>query len=345
MTTRFNVRKKVLGNLSPIRLAHKNGNDTAETSSAPEVSPPATIDPISIDTGMFGESQIMAAHLLPGEKPALIDTGPANTADNVIEALTALGIKRLNSIVLTHVHFDHAGGAGRLAEHYPEATIYIHERGRPHLVDPQKLADAVKDIWGGRAEALFGMPAPIDPERIRTLADGDTIDLGDRTIEAIATPGHTRAHMVFFDSTTGAMICGDALGLQLPGSRIIRPSTPPSDYSQPDTIASIDRLREYEPASLHLAHYGRAQQTPEATFDRAIVAINDWHESFEKKSELAESEEELLRSVNACVEATLEPVPPSVRRGFESVNPAWLNIAGMRGERDRRLHGDLSDAA
>lgn len=344
MTTRFNVRKKVLGNLSPIRLAHKNGN-TAESSPAPEASPPDSIEPIAIDTEMFGETQIMAAHLLPGEKPALIDTGPANTADNVIAALNALGVKRLESIVLTHVHFDHAGGVGRLAERYPEATIYIHERARPHLIDPRQLSDAVKGIWGGRAESLFGMPAPIDPGRIRTLADGDLIDLGDRSIEAIATPGHTRAHMVFFDVATGAMICGDALGLQLPGSRIIRPSTPPSDYSQTDTIASIDRLRGYEPSSLHLAHYGPAQQTPEATFDRAIVAINDWHESFERKSELAETEEELLRSVNACVEATLEPVPPSVRRGFESVNPAWLNIAGMRGERDRRLHGDLSDAA
>ena len=344
MTTRFNVRKKVLGNLSPIRLAHKNGT-TAESSPKPEVTPPTTIEPIALDTQMFGEPGIMAAHLLPGEKPALVDTGPANTADTVISALSALGITRLDSIVLTHVHFDHAGGAGRLAERYPEATIYIHERGAPHLSDPERLTASVKDIWGGKAESLFGSPTAVPADRVRTIADGDRIDLGDRQIEAIATPGHTRAHMVFFDPSTGAMICGDALGLQLPGSRIIRPSTPPSDYSRSDAIDSIDRLREYEPASLHLAHFGAAQQSPQATFDRAILAINDWHEKFEAKSEIAESEEELLRSVNACVEATLEPVPPSVRRGFESVNPAWLNIAGMRGERDRRLHGDLSDAA
>lgn len=335
-----------MGNLSPIRLAAKNGTaaESPKASKDPEVSPPTTIEPIALDTEMFGETQIMAAHLLPGEKPALIDTGPANTAENVIESLTALGIKKLDSIVLTHVHFDHAGGAGKLAEHYPDATIYIHERGVEHLTDPSRLADAVKSIWGGKAESLFGMPTPIAAERIQTISDGDLIDLGDRRIEAIATPGHTRAHMVFFDPETGAMVCGDALGLQLPGSRIIRPSTPPSDYSRSDTIASIERLREYAPTSLHLAHFGPAQQAPDPTFDRAILAINEWHDSFQRKSESAESEEELLRSVNACVEATLEPVPPSVRRGFESVNPAWLNIAGMRGERDRRLRG-LSDAA
>ena len=344
MTTRFNVRKKVLGNLKPTRLAHKNGA-AAEPSSPAEIAPPATPDPIAIDTQMFGEPEIMAAHLLPGEKPARIETGPANTADNVIAALTALGIKQLDSIVLTHVHFDQAGGAGRLAEHYPEATVYLHESGASYLSEPETLAESAKSIWEGRAESMFGMPSPVASERIQTISDGDEIDLGDRKIQAIATPGHTRTHMVFFDPETGAMICGDALGLQLPGSRIIRPSTPPSDYSRTDTIRSIGHLREFEPESLHFAHFGRAQQSPAATFDRAIVALNEWHEKFESKSEIAESEEELLRSVNACVEATLEPVPPSVRRGFESVNPAWLNIAGMRGERDRRIRGDLSDAA
>jgi glyoxylase-like metal-dependent hydrolase (beta-lactamase superfamily II) len=344
MTTRFNVRKKVLGGLSPMRLSPRNGA-AATSAPAPRPSLPDTIEPIALDTEMFGESEIMAAHLLPGEKPALIDTGPANTADNVIAALTGLGVEHLDSIVLSHVHFDHSGGAGRLAERYPGATVYVHEQGVNHLTDPRSLADSAETVWDGKAETLFGMPRPVPAERIRTIGDGDTIDLGDRTVEAIATPGHTRAHMVFFDQATGAMICGDALGLQLPGSRIIRPSTPPSDYSQRDAIASIERLREYRPTSLHLAHFGPAQQTPDATFDRAILALNDWHESFREKSETAESEEELLRSVNACVEATLEPVPPSVRRGFESVNPAWLNIAGMRGERDRRLQGDLSDAA
>ncbi|MGA7436023.1 MAG: MBL fold metallo-hydrolase [Solirubrobacterales bacterium] len=334
MTTRFNVRKKVLGNLTPLRLAHKNG-PAAKSGPNPEVSPPTTIEPVVIDTDMFGEPEIMAAHFLPGEKPALVDTGPANTAENVIEALDTLGIKRLDSIVLTHVHFDHAGGAGRLAEHFPEATVYIHADAAEHLVDPHQLAETVESVWHQDAEGLFGLPVPLPEGRIRTIGHGDRIDLGDRQLEAIASPGHTRAHMVFLDRGTGAMICGDALGLQLPGSRVIRPSTPPSDYSHADSVASINRMREFDPTSLHLAHFGPAQQDPEATFDRAIIAIDDWHESFERKSEIAEDEEELLRSVNACVEATLESVPPSVRRGFESVNPAWLNIAGMAGERDR----------
>ncbi len=342
MNTRFNVRKKVLGNLNTTRFASRNGH--AKSSSPTGVSPPKTNEPVAIDTQMFGEPEMMAAHLLPGPRPAIVDPGPANTAENVIDALGALGIDRLDSIILTHIHFDHAGGAARLAREYPGATVYIHSRVARHLADPTQLTESVKAVWGDETEPLFGFPGSIDPDRIESLEDGDTIDLGDRRLEAIATPGHTRAHMSFYDQKTHAVICGDALGLQLPGSRIIRPSSPPADYSREDAIASIGRIRAKNPSSLHLAHFGLARQDPSATCDRAIIAINDWHDSFLKKRETSDGEEDLLRRFNACVEATLEPVPPSVRRGFEAVNPAWLNVAGMTGE-IARAQAKFADAA
>ncbi|MBK5232707.1 MAG: MBL fold metallo-hydrolase [Thermoleophilia bacterium] len=298
-----------------------------------------------IDTQMFGEPEMMAAHLLPGARPAIVDPGPANTAENVIDALGDLGIDQLDSIILTHIHFDHAGAAARLAREYPGATVYIHSRVTRHLADPSQLTESVKSVWGDQTESLFGFPESIDPDRIQSLEDGDTIDLGDRLLEAIATPGHTRAHMSFYDQKTTAILCGDALGLRLPGSPIIRPASPPADYSREEAIASIERIRAKKPSSLHLAHFGLARQDPEATCDRAIRAINDWHESFLKKRETSEGEEDLLRRVNACVEAKLEPnVKASVRRGFEAVNPTWLNVAGMTGEIER-AHAKFSDAA
>ena len=293
---------------------------------------------------MFGEPEMMAAHLLPGAKPAIVDPGPANRASDVIEGLDALGIDQLDSIILTHIHFDHAGAAAILAERYPGATVYIHSRVAKHLADPTRLTESVKAVWGEATEDLFGFPASIDPDRIESLEDGDRIDLGDRSLETIATPGHTRAHMSFYDEKTTAVLCGDALGLQMPGSRIIRPASPPADYSREDAIASVNRLRAKHPSSLHLAHFGLARQDPEATCDRAILAINDWHESFLNKRESSVGEEDLLRRVNACVEAKLEPVPPSVRRGFEAVNPTWLNVAGMTGELER-AQARFSDAA
>ncbi|MGK2931347.1 MAG: MBL fold metallo-hydrolase [Solirubrobacterales bacterium] len=342
MNTKFNVRKKVLGNLSSARFASLNGH--AKSTTSKKIEPPRTIEPVVIDPLMFGETEMMAAHLLPGSRPAIVDPGPANTAENVIEGLEALGIDQLSSIVLTHIHFDHAGGAARLAREYPDATVYIHSRVAKHLAEPAQLTESVKQVWGDRTEALFGFPDPIDRDRIQSLEDGDTIDLGDRLLEAVATPGHTRAHMSFFDQKTSAVICGDALGLQLPGSCIIRPSSPPADYSREDAISSIGRIRAKNPSSLYLAHFGLARQDPSATCDRAIVAINDWHESYLGKRETSEGEEDLLRRVNACVEAKLEPVPPSVRRGFEAVNPTWLNVAGMNGEIERAQRA-FSDAA
>lgn len=342
MKTRFNVRRKVLGNLSTNGFASRNGH--TESRPSPLTALPRTSEPIVLDTMMFGEPEMMASHLIPGSRPAIVDAGPANGAGNVIEALEGLGVTKLDSIILTHIHFDHAGAAGHLAEHFPDATVYIPSGVAAHLADPARLTESVKSIWGPQTEELFGFPEAIDPDRIQGLADGDTIDLGDRKLEAIRTPGHTRAHMSYFDPKTGAMMCGDALGLQLPGSRIIRPSSPPTDYSRDDTIASIDRIRSKQPASLHLAHFGLARQDPNATCDRAILAINDWHESFLAKLDDSEDEEDLLRRLNACVEAKLEPVPPSVRRGFEAVNPTWLNIAGLNGEL-HRAGRELPDAA
>ncbi len=343
MNTKFNVGKKVLGNLNSSGFASRNAH--AKNSPRPNmIEPPRTIEPVVIDSLMFGEAEMMAAHLLPGSRPAIVDPGPANTAENVIEGLEGLGIERIDSIVLTHIHFDHAGGAARLAREYPDATVYIHSRVARHLAEPAQLTESVKAVWGDRTESLFGFPEPVDPGRIESLEDGDTIDLGDRLLEAVATPGHTRAHMSFYDQKTSAVLCGDALGLQLPGSRIIRPSSPPTDYSREEAIASIGRIRAKNPSSLHLAHFGLARQDPSATCDRAIVAINDWHESYLNKRETSEGEEDLLRRVNACVEAKLEPVPPSVRRGFEAVNPTWLNVAGMNGEMERAQRA-FSDAA
>lgn len=288
-----------------------------------------------IDAMMFGEPELLAAHLLPGPKPCLIDPGPANTALELISQLEALGVDELDSIVLTHIHFDHAAGAGALARRYPGASVRIHSRVAGHLIDPERLIAGVKSVWGEKTESLFGLPSPVESERVVALEDGDRIDLGNRSLVAVATPGHTRAHMAFLDDQTGALFCGDALGVQLPSSRVIRPSTPPSDFSLPDTRASIRRLSEIGALSVHLPHFGPSSTEPAEIFDQATDSLARWHESFLRNRDAADSELDLQRRLNACVEASLEPVPPATRKGFEAINPVWLNIAGMSGEAER----------
>jgi glyoxylase-like metal-dependent hydrolase (beta-lactamase superfamily II) len=141
--------------------------------------------------------------------------------------------------------------------------------------------------------------------------------------------------MAFLDDQTGALFGGDALGVMLPSSRAIRPSTPPSDFSVADALASIRRLEQVEPETVHLPHFGRTSTGPDRIFDQAAESLERWHASFLRNRESSDSDLDLQRRLNACVEASLEPVTPVTRKGFEAINPVWLNIAGMTAEADR----------
>ncbi len=352
MNTRFHLRERVFGDLKSVgHTARRPATGQTEETEGPEalvapgISAPSGPEPEAIDTFMFGEPEMMAAHLLDGPRSAIVDPGPANTVQNLKASLDAMGIDRIDSIVLTHIHFDHAAGAAKLAEHFPEASIYIHSRVAAHLVDPGRLIEGVRSVWGEKTEELFGLPDPIDADRVVAIGDGDSIDLGDRRLEAVATPGHTRAHLSFRDSETGAVLCGDAIGLQLPSSRVIRPSTPPSDFGFEDARESIDRLSRIEATSVHLPHFGETSSPPDQVFDQADEVLCRWHESFTENREASESDLELQRRLNACVEASLEPVTPVVRKGLEAVNPVWLNIAGMTAEAERAARDSSRPAA
>lgn len=303
---------------------------------APRVTPSI---PTALDTRMFGSAGSTAAYLIDSPKPALIDAGAASTVDAVIAGIGEHGVEEVRSIVLTHIHLDHAGGAGHLAERFPEATVYIHERVAPYLSDPGPLVEGVRSVWGDSTEPLFGLPTPIDAGRIRSIGDGDEIDLGDRSLRVIATPGHTRAHHSFLDEGTGALICGDALGIQIPESRVARPATPPADFSYTDALASIERLREIGAESIHLAHFGQAGPDPDAACARAAETLTRWHEIFLRQREYADSDEELLRGFHCALEAGVETASPAIRRRLELINPAWLNVAGMTLEADRIARG------
>lgn len=342
MNTRFHLRERVFGDLKSVGKDSRKPGGTQEAEPedgevvvAPGITSPDGPEPAAIDTFMFGEPEMMAAHLLTGPKTAIVDPGPANTVRNLVASLDAMEIDRLDSIVLTHIHFDHAAGAAKLARHFPDASIYIHRRVAEHVVDPARLIAGVRSVWGEKTEQLFGLPDPVEADRVVALDEGDSVDLGDRRLEAIATPGHTRAHMSFLDSETGAVLCGDAIGLQMPSSRVIRPSTPPSDFSFDEARRSIERLGKLGAASVHLPHFGRTRSSPGHVFDEAEQALSRWHEAFLRIRETSESDLELQRRFNAGVEASLEPVTPVIRKGFEAVNPVWLNIAGMTAEAER----------
>jgi glyoxylase-like metal-dependent hydrolase (beta-lactamase superfamily II) len=212
-----------------------------------------------VDTRMGGKASVTSAYLLHGSEPTLVETGPTTSVEAVTAGLQTLGLRDedLAHIVVTHIHLDHAGGVGTLARVFSRATIWVHERGAPHLADPTKLIRSATSVYGEeRLRTLFGPVDPAPPDRLRAIADGDRLDLGDRHLQILYTPGHASHHVALVDSRSGAVFTGDALGIHLPDDRVLRPATPPPDIDVESGLESIERIRSHARTVLLFSHFG-----------------------------------------------------------------------------------------
>ncbi len=233
----------------------------------------------AIDTFYGGRERYTAAYLLEADEPAIVETGPATSFEPVVAGLERLGIgpADLAHIVVTHIHLDHAGGVWRIAERFPNATVWVHERGARHLADPSRLIASATSIYGPETMAtLFGPVEPVAAQRIRALADGDRIELGARRLEAIATPGHAKHQVALVDSSTGAVFTGDALGIHPPDARVLRPATPPPDYDLELAVSSIERIRtRARGAKVLFSHFGPVDEV-DRICDLAVERFRSW---------------------------------------------------------------------
>ncbi|MGZ4149273.1 MAG: MBL fold metallo-hydrolase [Actinomycetota bacterium] len=239
-----------------------------------EVAPGIT----AIDTGMAGQPELNAVYLLTGDQPCLVETGPGSDGPVVVRALDGLGVGPgdLAHVVVTHIHMDHAGGAGALLERYPRAVVWVHERGAAHLVDPGRLVASTARTYGeARMRALYGEMRPSPADRVRAVTDGDTIDLGDRALEVLHTPGHASHHVALLDTATGAMCTGEAIGSYLPWADCYRPALPPPEVDVDAALASIDEIRSRRPSILLTSHFG-ATPDVETACRRASTRIVAW---------------------------------------------------------------------
>ena len=233
-----------------------------------------------IDTRMAGYEGITAGYLIRGERPCLVETGTAPSAPVVRDALAALGIGPgdLATVVVTHIHLDHAGGAGDIAAMFPAAQIVVHQRGARHLADPSRLMAGARLVYGRALERLFGVLAPVPAERIMALDDTGTVDLGGgRRLDSYYSPGHAKHHVGLVDSDTGDLYVGDAAGVYMPDTGDVRPATPPPDFDLAAALASIRKFAALRPARLMFSHYGPVDQVSE-TLDRSAEEINVWVE-------------------------------------------------------------------
>lgn len=213
------------------------------------------------------EPERTACYLILADKIALIETGPAPGTVHIKDALKKLGIPReqVDYIIVTHIHLDHAGGAGVMARDLPRAKVFVHPRGARHLIDPARLAAGARAIYGESFDRLFGAVLPVPGERVCTPADGEILDLGGgRILTFYHTPGHARHHIIIHDPASRGVFSGDTLGVRfqalsrLVGSDIILLSTPPPEFDPAGMIETLDRVAGLDLDYIYFAHYGRA---------------------------------------------------------------------------------------
>lgn len=242
-----------------------------------------------LDVGLYGVPRFGAVYVLDTERPGVVDTGTGADYDLLRAALDTVGIvlDELEVIALTHVHLDHAGGAGLLAADCPDAEVYVHRIGAPHLVDPARLVAGTKHVVGELWE-YHVEPVPISEERLVRLDDGDTIDLGDRELETLYVPGHAPHQVAFYDRTSDTLFTGDAAGMWLPDPGLLTVTTPPPNLDLERWLESHDRLREVDAGTLLYPHFG-PREAGDALDEHERLLV-EWVRDVETKREELDDE-------------------------------------------------------
>src|ERR671910_1676052 len=214
-----------------------------------------------IDLDFMDREQVIASFLLLGEdgtSAALVESGPTTCLERLKAGLGDHGVSRedVRQVFLTHIHLDHAGASGHLSELLPNATFYVHGVGYPHLVVPSKLVKSATRIYSESMDELWGEARPVPEDRVVILEQGGETEAAGGVLVAHDTPGHAYHHLAYLEPDSGTLFTGDVAGIRLPGQSYVRPPTPPPEIDVEAWIQSINYMRQINPASLWLTHFG-----------------------------------------------------------------------------------------
>ncbi len=217
----------------------------------------------SIDTNDLGLKNRTTSYIIVDDKIALIETSASPSIPYILNALEELHIKPsdIDYLILTHIHLDHAGGAGVMMKYCPNATVLVHPKGVRHLVDPSRLIASARSVYGENFDAIFGEILPIQEKQLYAIGDREIIRLGSSTLTFYYTKGHANHHISIHESLTNGMFVGDTTGVYYPDMTgeefdVILPSTSPNQFDPNLMEDSIQLFEKIKPNVLYFGHYG-----------------------------------------------------------------------------------------
>ena len=292
-----------------------------------------TMPDTTLDLRHLGRASYVASQVLEtAAGPVLLDTGPGSTLDNLIIGLDTLGyrVADLHAILLTHIHFDHAGATGLLVEQNPRLTVYVHERGAPHLIDPAKLVASATRVFGDNMDLYWGRFLPVPASQIQVLAGGEMVELGDRRFEVAYTPGHASHHVSFYEAADATAYVGDNGGIRVPIIPHPLPVTPPSDFNLEEWLATIDRIAAWNPRRLFSTHYGFSGD-PVSHLAELRVGLHAWANETKRLLETDGTDDDRATAFEQFVVRSLHgKAAPEVIRAhiaFSDFKASWYGIA------------------
>ncbi|MEZ4499976.1 MAG: MBL fold metallo-hydrolase [Thermomicrobiales bacterium] len=284
-----------------------------------------------IDLGFQNRRGIISAWLLHGDDSwALIETGPSSTLDHLRSSLQAIGITAadLDHILLTHIHLDHGGAAGVLAEQHAGTVVHVHPFGAPHLIDPGKLIASATRIYTDQMDSLWGTIRPVPESQVAIYGDGEVIEICGRPLQIVFTPGHAWHHVAVFDRDSRDLFTGDVAGIRMTGMDYICPPTPPPDLDPDAWRSSISTLQKLEPARLCLAHFGMFSDA-----QRHLQAIGPALDRFLAQGEASfnngDPQEVLTATLHALMRQDLETNDEQILADYELATPSYMAAMGL----------------
>jgi len=241
---------------------------------------PVTDGIFVVETYYLDREHYAACYLLVDNgEAAVIETNTNYAVPRILDGLDQLGLtpEAVKYVILTHIHLDHAGGAGELMTKLPNAQLVLHPRGKRHMIDPTKLIESVKEVYGeAKYKELYGDILPIAKDRVQTAEDGSSLFVGSRELEMYHMAGHAKHHITILDKTTATVFSGDNFGIGYPQmkvgkTRLVFPSTSPTQFEPEEALKTYKRIAELKPTRVLLTHYGALEDV-----ESSYVQLKNW---------------------------------------------------------------------